>query len=341
MKNTIKKKFLIAGCGSIGRRHLVNLRALGAKDFVLLDRDPARARSAGEGLTGPVIATTMEEALRACPAAALICTPTSLHTRHAAMAASKGAHLFIEKPLSSEMDGVARLMDIVRMRGLNAMMAMCYRFHPVLLAVKERLASGVIGRVYHVNYFGGHYLPYWHGKEDYRRGYAARRDLGGGVLLTSIHGLDTLRWLFGEVEEVKAFMDRVSPLEMDVEDMALAVMRLSSGAYVSWQTDFLQRAGQHRLVIVGERGTMRFDIMRGVEEICGPAGSEWRRRDILFEVNDMYLREIKHFLSSMGTGVPADPGLDEGLETLRLAMKVRESAVDVRGKKELKICQNT
>ncbi len=341
MRHALKKRFLIAGCGSIGRRHLRNLVALGARDFVLLDPDQERLRAAGEGLEGTVLTKTMDQALSACPDVVVICSPTSLHLEQALRAAREGLHLFIEKPLSHDLQGVETLGRLVRARGLTAMMAMCYRFHPVLLAARSRIESGAVGRVYHVNYFGGHYLPYWHRKEDYRAGYAARSDLGGGVLLTSIHGLDTLRWLFGEVEEVKAFMDRVSDLEMDVEDLALAVMRSSSGAYLSWQTDFLQRAGQHRLVVVGERGTLRYDVIKGVEEFSGPSGRGWKRRVIPFEVNEMYVAELRAFLQAMARGEEAEPGIDEGVRTLELAMRIRESAGGGKREKELRLCQNT
>jgi len=321
------KRFLIAGCGSIGRRHLSNLKTLGVSDLILLDKSAERLKAAAEGLTRPLLVKTMDEALDAGPYCAVISVPTSLHLGFAGKAAARGVHLFIEKPLSHNMSGIEGLKNIAMKRDINVMMAMCYRFHPVLLRIKERLDSGIIGCVYHVNYFGGFYLPYWHRHEDYRVGYAARAELGGGVLLTSIHGLDTLRWLFGEALEVKALMAKVSPLEMDVEDLALAVMRFSSGAFVSWQTDFLQRAGQHRMVIVGEKGSMRFDINTGVEEICGADGGKWKREKIPFDINTMYVRELEHFILSLQRGVPAEPSLDEGVKTLRLAMMVFDSAM--------------
>ncbi|MFQ5427630.1 MAG: Gfo/Idh/MocA family protein [Thermodesulfobacteriota bacterium] len=334
-----EKRFLVAGCGSIGRRHLSNLEALGIRDFVLLERDEARLAEAAEGLQQrPILAVDLGRALEARPYAAIICLPTSLHLPCAMRLAREGVHLFIEKPLSHTMAGVAELAELVSVNGITAMMAMCYRFHPVIRAIKERLSSGIIGRVYHVNYFGGFYLPYWQRGVDYRKGYAAREELGGGVLLTSIHGLDNLRWLFGEAAEVKAFTSRVSSLEIDVEDLALAVMRLASGAYVSWQTDFLQQADQHRMVIVGEKGTMRFDIIRGVEEICIGDGGKWQSREIPFEVSSMYVQEMECFLSALATGAPVMAGLGEGVKTLELAMEVRESALGDSVKEEMKLC---
>ncbi len=342
IKNIKKMRILVAGCGSIGRRHISNLQALGVRDFVLLDKDTHNLEKAAECLTRPpILVTDMKSALEARPFAALICLPTSLHLPYARSLAANGVHLFIEKPLSDTLTGVDELMRLVSKSGIQVMMGMCYRFHPVLLAIKDSLRSGIIGKVYHVNYFGGHYLPYWHRGEDYRGGYAARADLGGGVLLTSIHGLDNLRWLFGEATEVKALMAKVSGLEMDVEDLALAVMRLNCGAYVSWQTDFLQQTGQHRMVIVGERGTLRFDIVRGEEEICLGDGGKWRQRKIPFKVNTMYMREMESFLSALTSDAPVTAGLVEGVKTLELAMRVRESALAVSEKEELKVCQNT
>lgn len=338
MRDVRKERFLIAGCGSIGMRHLKNLRDLGVSNFILLDRDRARLRAAGEGLINPSFAGSMEEALALRPYCAVISVPTSLHVELARKAASRGVHLFIEKPLSHNMDGIEGLGAMASKKGLTVMMAMCYRFHPVLRRIKERLDSGLIGCVYHVNYFGGFYLPYWHRDEDYRTGYAARAELGGGVVLTSIHGLDTLRWLFGEVAEVKAFTAKVSPLEMDVEDLALAVMRLFSGAYVNWQTDFLQRADQHRMLIVGEKGTMRYDIMRGLEEICltDENEGEWQTETIPFDVNTMYVQELEHFVRALEAESPPQPGLSDGIETLKLAMMVTNSAMAGQMREEMR-----
>jgi len=338
MSDVRTERFLIAGCGSIGLRHLKNLRSLGVSNFILLDRDRARLRAAGEGLINPSFASNMDEALALRPYAAVISAPTSLHVELARKAASRGLHLFIEKPLSHNMDGVEGLAAMASKKELTVMMAMCYRFHPVLKRVKERLDSGLIGCAYHVNYFGGFYLPYWHRDEDYRTGYAARAELGGGVLLTSIHGLDTLRWLFGEVAEVKAFTAKVSPLEMDVEDLAMAVMRLASGSYVNWQTDFLQRADQHRMVIVGEKGTLRYDILRGVEEIYLAEDNEreWRTETIPFDINTMYVQELESFIAALNGEALPEPGLNDGIETLKLAMMVFDSAMAGQMREEMR-----
>ncbi len=328
-------KFLVAGCGSIGRRHIRNLATLGARRFVLCDLSHERLDTAAHGLDAPVLTDDFESALEEGADVALICTPSSLHLEMALKAARSGMHLFIEKPLSDTLAGVDELLDVVERNNVTAMIAMCYRFHPVLRRLKEMLDSRVVGRLYHVNGYGGHYLPDWHPNEDYRKEYAARKDLGGGVVLTSIHGLDNIRWLFGEVRDMYAFVDRVGNLEMDVEDMALGIFRLDNGTYVSWQTDFLQRADQHRLVVVGERGTIRCDVLEGrIDTFLVDTGG-WETETVPFETNTMYVREMQYFLECLEKRMRPVMDVVEGYRTLKLALDIKECGANLyRGEGE-------
>jgi len=313
------------GCGSIGRRHIRNFQSLGIKDFILCDTSEESLIAAAIGLEAPVLTANFKNAILVEPHAAVICTPSSLHLEMACKLAERKAHILIEKPLSGTLEGISELEKIVDEKGVVAMMAMCYRFHPVFREVKALLAAGAVGKVYHVNYFGGHYLPDWHPKADYRVEYAARKTLGGGVILTSIHGLDNIRWLFGEVEETRAFVDKVSGLEMDVEDIATAIFRLKSGVLVNWQTDFLQRANQHRMVIAGAKGTIRVDFLTGVIEIYQAETGKGDASTIGFEVNEMYLAEARHFLECVAKKLVPEADVKDGHKTLRLALDVKGS----------------
>lgn len=318
-------KALVIGCGSIGKRHIRNLKTVGVRDFVLCDVNRAAAQAAAEGLISPTIVTDFKEALKSKPHVAVICTPSSMHLEMASELVRNGVHVLIEKPLSHTIEGCEALERLVRENGVIAMMAMCYRFHPVFAHIKNLLDSQVVGKIYHVNYFGGHYLPDWHPKADYRKEYAAQRRLGGGVVLTSIHGLDNLRFLFGEVAELHAFADKVSALEMDVEDIALGIFRMESGAYVSWSTDFLQRANQHRMVIAGEKGSIRADFVEGVVDTYIPDFGKWYTGRLSYDANDMYVSELKYFFECIEKKVVPAMSVREGINTLKLALKIKET----------------
>ena len=112
-------------------------------------------------------------------------------------AVEHGVHAYVEKPLAVTVEGLAELLDgeaeVTIAVGYNL------RFHPALEAIRAAVYEGRIGRLLAVRAEVGQYLPDWHPEEDYRVSYAARRDLGGGALLTLSHELDYVRWIAGEV----------------------------------------------------------------------------------------------------------------------------------------------
>ncbi|MGE5252117.1 MAG: Gfo/Idh/MocA family oxidoreductase, partial [Bacteroidota bacterium] len=184
----------------------------------------------------------------------------------------------------------------------------------------------------------GEYLPNWHPWEDYRRSYAARADLGGGVIVTLTHPLDYLRWMLGEVEALWSFNGHVSPLEVDVEDAAEIGLRFASGAVGGVHVNYFQRPPVHRLEIVGTRGTLRWDNADGVlhfEQMPAEFGSfsadppaaltEDSPLPAGFERNQLFLSQTRHFIEvAAGRADPACT-LSDGIQALRMALGAIES----------------
>src|SRR5262249_23614808 len=175
-------EILIAGLGSIGRRHLTSLRALGWPHIRLYRT--GRSTLSDAELAGVPVDYDLSAALDRRPLAVIVSNPSALHVPVALEAARAGAHLFIEKPLSHDLSGVADLESLVAARGLTALVGFQFRFNPGLQQMRAWLRAGAIGSVVSVQVHWGEYLPDMHPWEDYRVGYAARADLGGGVLLT-------------------------------------------------------------------------------------------------------------------------------------------------------------
>ncbi len=222
-------KFLIAGLGSIGRRHFRNLIALGEKDIILLRT--RKATLPDDELAGYPVETDIHEALKKHkPDAVLVANPTALHLDIAIPAAKAGCAILLEKPISNSTERLDELQPAVTKNGAKVLVAFQFRYHPGLLQAKKLIIDGEIGRVVSAHVHFGEYLPAWHPWEDYRQGYAARADLGGGVVLTQCHSLDYLPWLVGEVKSVWGMMDKISDLEVDVDDTAKIGLRFVSGA---------------------------------------------------------------------------------------------------------------
>ena len=320
---------LIVGLGSIGRRHLANLRTLGV-DSVVLQRTGHGRREAY--LPDVRIETELASALDHHPAAALICNPTALHLPAALEAARAGCHLFIEKPISHSMEGVAELAGEIDRRRLLAMVGFQFRFHPTLRRIREWISLGEIGEVVSVRAHWGEYLPGWHPDEDYRDSYSARRDLGGGVILTLCHPFDYVRWLVGEVVQVTAMAGRGSGLDLEVEDTAQVALRFAGGALGTISLDYAERPPSHDLHIVGRRGSVRWSDRDGIAWLyAGETGRVTAARPPAgFHRNAMFLDEMRNFLACLaGESEPACR-FEDGVAALRIALAAKRSAATAR-----------
>jgi predicted dehydrogenase len=324
-------KILIAGFGSIGRRHFRNLIALGERDILFYRT--GQGRLADDEIQGFTVETDLGAALAHQPEAVIVANPTALHLPVAVAAAQAGCSLFLEKPISHSLEGIDALQAAVQAGGGPVYVGYQFRFHPGLQHLQTLLQAGAIGRPVSVLAAWGEYLPGWHPWEDYRQGYSARTDLGGGVVLTLSHPLDYLRWLFGEVQNLWAFTASGGGLELDVEDTAEIGLRFHCGLLASLHLDYYRRPAAHWLEITGSQGVLRWDNADGAV-LCWPApgaspesagAPERYETPAGFERNDLFLAQMRHFLAVARRQEQSLCTLNDGLQALRLALAVGQS----------------
>ena len=319
-------RFLIAGFGSIGRRHLRNLLALGEKDIHLF-RSYKSTLPISEAESFPVY-SDLQEALSQKPDAVIIANPTSMHLDIAFPAIEAGCHLLIEKPLSDNNERIAELEQAVDASGVKILMGFQFRYHPGLKEIKRLLETGQIGRLVSLRTHWGEFLPDWHPWEDYRKSYSAQANLGGGVILTLCHPLDYLRWLVGEITTLWAFTAKLSDLDIDVEDTAEIGFRFSSGVLGSLHLCYNQRPATHRIELIGTEGTITWDYSDGGVNIYDIESGRWEKSPLEggFERNDMFLSEMDHFLSVIRGSENPRCSLSDGIKALELALAAKRSA---------------
>lgn len=327
-------KFLIAGLGSIGRRHMRNLIALGEKDIVLYRT--RKATMPEDDLAGFPQETDLQLALdKHKPDAVIVSNPTSLHLDVAIPAAEAGCSLLLEKPLSHSMDRIDELESALKKGGGRVVVGFQFRFHPGMMKAKQLIADGEIGRVISAHVHFGEYLPAWHPWEDYRQGYAARADMGGGVVLTQCHSLDYLPWLVGKVESVWGFTAKLSDLEVDVEDTAKIGLRFENGALGSIHLDYNQQPPAHYFEVIGTKGSLQWNLSDGATRIYRAVEVGKKAWDVYqpspaFERNVMFMDEMKHFIAVARGEVESSCPLEEGIRVMRLATAVKESSATGR-----------
>src|SRR5215211_7410024 len=330
-------KVLIAGLGSIGRRYVRNLIALGEKNIVLLRT--RKGTLPDDELAGYPVETDLTEALQKHkPDAAIVANPTSLHLDVAIPAAQAGCHLLLEKPVSHSLERFDVLRTTAAKSGGKILVGFQFRYHPTLNKARELIQANTLGQILTVHAHWGEYLPQWHPWEDYRQGYAARADLGGGVIVTLTHPLDYLRYLLGEVESLWSFNGHSSPLEVDVEDVAEIGLRFANGAVGGMHVNYFQRPPVHRLEIVGTHGTLRWDNADGIlhhYEMTLPFGSfsDNPPSPIMgsvpppegFERNQLFVAQTRHFIEVVRGAEDPVCSLEDGIMALRLALAASKS----------------
>lgn len=325
------RRFVVIGCGSIGKRHVDNLKKLDAGEILAFDpRDDRRLEV--QSRFGVETTATLEAAWKREPTVAVIAAPTSAHVALAREAAERGCHLLIEKPLADRLDGLDGLLDVVTRRRLVTLVGCNLRFHPGLMTVKRLLDEKAAGRVVSARVEVGHYLPDWHPWEDYRESYSALTCLGGGVILDAIHELDYIRWMLGDVRAVACFAGKQSALDIETEDTAAILLRFAGGAIGEVHLDYVQREYSRTCHIIGDEGTIRWDYGAGEVRLYSGATRQHEvfRNPPGWEPNTMYVDELQHFLRCLAGEEAAALDVFEGARVLEVALAAKEAAATGR-----------
>lgn len=321
------QSYLVVGSGSIARRHIANIKALFSQATVGCVSASGRELSLEE-VGADIVYASIEEALSAEPMLAIIASPAPLHVDQAATFLRTGIPVLIEKPLSDSLESFARAGEVLLANSTKIEVAYNLRFMPSAIRLKALLDEQILGRIHSVSIEVGQYLPDWRPATDYRENVSARKELGGGVLLELSHELDYLTWLFGTFNSIYCVASNSGTLDVDVEDSAHAILSREDGLVASVHLDFLQRVPTRICKIIGQSGTLVWNLLQN-SILLGTANNS---EDIIFSDpnynrNDMYLEEISHFVKvAVGERMP-QVSIYQALDTLRLIEALRHSSV--------------
>lgn len=327
-------KFLIVGLGSIGQRHFKNLRSLGVSDLIVYrtGKGDAAFTKKFEEEYHPIVFHDLDAALRAEPDAVFITNPSVFHPEYIANAAEYGVKgIFVEKPIGNNVAIVKEAIVKAEQKNIIGYVGYNFRFHPLLQKMKELVDGGLVGKVISASVDSGEYLPDWHSWEDYRGTYPARRDLGGGVVMTQSHDLDYLYWFFGMPKRVSAFGGTRTGLAVDTDDLIKGVLEYPNGVIASLHMDFYQRPPRKIFEIMGTKGMLRWNYHEKKLEFTPHTKEEqpqlWNDQDG-FERNVMFLDQTRHFISCLEGREQPKVAFRDGLAVLKMGEALLRSAAE-------------
>jgi predicted dehydrogenase len=309
------------GCGSIGRRHLRNLHAAGWTHLFAFDPVPEAHRVLAEELDIPA-SDNLNDVWRFAPDVVFISSPSNLHVEQALMAARRGCHLFVEKPLSHSLDGVDDLL--AASDGLVTMIGCNMRFHPGPAQIKRWLDAGLAGKVLAARLHAGSYLPRWRPHQDYIESYSAS-PLWGGAVLDIIHEIDLALWLLGQATLYTALIRPASSIGLETDGLAELLLEHEGGVVSSVHLNFVQRNYHRSIEVIGSEGTLYWDFADGRMLHYGPDGevAQVTRHPDGWEFNQVYVDEIEYFMGCVERGESTFNPIENAAETLKIALKAR------------------
>ncbi len=322
-------KLLVVGCGSIGERHI---RCLGScADVQVTPCDPRAERlEQMQNLYGtqPGLSDYAEADLDEFDAV-LICTPSDQHIPQSQRAVEHNCHVFVEKPMSVNMEGVDELIDSAAERDLVLQVGYTLRHHPLLQRANESVERGAIGTVYMADIHCGAYIG--DARPEYARLYSARRATGGGVLYNASHELDLINWLLGPVAEVACLTEHfMLDVDADVDDGAVLAMRTESGALVNMFCNDIQRNYKRGGQIIGADGTVEYSYDESRVSLYDAGTRKWTHEQRQYERDDFYINQMRNFCAAIRRQEqPAVTGKD-GKLALATALAGYKSAAEKR-----------
>ena len=229
---------LIIGAGSIGERHIRNLWQFGYRNMIVFRQRNLPFREIGEAQV--TVSLNWDEVINKKPFAAFICTPTSQHLEQVKNCLQNNMHVFVEKPLSHNLENIEELRSIASNSNKLLQVGFMMRFHPLILKVKNYIEDKTFGNLISTVSHWGSYLPDWHPWENYKESYAANKSLGGGVALTLCHDIDVAIWLSGSaVKKFETIKSHSNELDINAESVADIKINFESGVISNIHLNYL------------------------------------------------------------------------------------------------------
>lgn len=316
-------QILVIGLGSIGQRHSRNLNKLGFRNIIGVDPNE-KARKDFQDIIGAQTFDSLKNLDGDIkPKLSIVCSPNIFHTEDAIFCAKMGSNLLIEKPLAIDLKNLNLLEKIINEKNLFVHIGSNFKFHPGLQRVKSLIKEEVLGRIVSAQILAGQWLPDWHPNKDYRTGYSARKDLGGGII-SDTHEFDYITWLLGPVKNILGMKSNSGVLDINTEDVAAACIEFNSGAICSIQVDYIQRDYKRRYTISGDLGTIEWNF---ADDSLTLYEARTEKKSLIQyksePVNEMYLRQMKHVIDGVNGLVQPETPLKQGIETLKLQLKLK------------------
>lgn len=254
----VKMKFLVIGLGSMGKRRVRNLLALGNTQENVAGFDPRTDRTKEASKYINTLYNNFDKAIEEFqPNIFIISTPPDLHMHYAFYAEKHGISCFIE---ASVVDAQKIIELYERTKHSNTLMApsCTMRYYEGPKKIKELINAGTIGKVLNYNYHTGQYLPDWHPWEDIEDFYVSNPHTGGCREIVPFE-LTWLNDIFGEAKPLACVRRKLTDMQANIDDIYHCLFEYPKNVIGNLTVEVISRPKATReFRVLGSKGEITF-----------------------------------------------------------------------------------
>lgn len=325
------KKYLIIGLGSMGKRRVRCLKALGveSKNIFGIDKRKDRCDEAKDKY-GINIIKSVDEMDFSEVEAVIVSLPPDKHFEGVKVAFAYNKPVFVEASVVLE--------DVLKIKENNTNNIFVapsgtFLFHPAIKEIKKIVTSGKYGKVCNFSYHSGQYLPDWHPWENVNDFYVSNRLTGGAREIVPYE----LTWIvdvLGYPDKVKGYFRRTRDIGCDIEDSY--VSSLDYGNMVgSLLIDVVGRNAVRNLVINFEKAQLQWRGDKELLELYMPETDSWERIELGEMIHEegydkivnenMYIDEIEAFLKGIEDEQLYPNTIENDIKVLKILEEIENS----------------
>ena len=257
-------KYALIGCGRIATNHVKAVLNNGLEFAAVCDVDPQQMENLltkhglekDHSIARYTDYRKMVEEVQ--PELVGIATESGVHAQIALYCIDHGVNCIIEKPIAMSMKDADEIVRRSEEKGVKVSACHQNRFNIAVQETRKALESGRFGKLSH-----GSVHVRWNRNKSYydQAPWRGRWASDGGALMNQcIHGIDLLRWMFGdEVEEVYGQTRQQFHHYLEAEDVGMAVVKFKNGAIATIEgtTNVYPQNLEETLYVFGEKGTVK------------------------------------------------------------------------------------
>ena len=312
---TVKIKFLIAGCGSIGLRHIACLCTRKDVEIAAFDLN-VEAKQKVMAIDDRIrFYSDCDQAFaEEKPLVTIVCTPNSSHKQMTLKAFSSGSHVLCEKPIADTVGDGIEMVEAAKNYSRFLAVGYTERYRESFDYITNKIKSGELGNLIGGRAMVGTYNTLLCAKSDFRS------RVFGTLLVDYTHEIDMLRSIFGEVKDVVCKANSIAVKELKATpSLASLLLEYESGALVSIHMDYVQHPQRRIMEFYGDRQVVEFDMQLDQVKVfdCDRKGYEVIQFDNIR--NERFSLEHQDIINSVTKGTPPRVDGHGAVEVLKIA----------------------